>query len=127
MNCQQQVFFNLNIKAIQLKYLLDKEMFKGGKLLGEYKGPAKDGEWIVVDQEGQSPEGRYVLLQKNNEGLDEDDWQLHVAEFAAFGRFTGQVFTECEGWYQPEIIFSKSFNIYPFIDSLLFNSQFKFC
>ena len=85
-------------------------MFKRGKLLGTYNGPAKTGEWIAVEQEGQSPEGRYVLLQKNNEGLDEDDWQLHVAEFAAFGRYTGQVFTECEGWYQPEIIFSKSLN-----------------
>ena len=72
-------------------------MFKRGKLLGTYNGPAKAGEWILVEKEGQSPEGRYVLLQKNNEGLDGGDWQLHVAEFAAFGRYTGQVFTECEG------------------------------
>ena len=85
-------------------------MFKRGKLLGTYNGPAKAGEWIVVEQEGQSLEGRYVLLQKNNEGLDEDDWQLHVAEFAAFGRYTGQVFTECEGWHQPEVSFSKSYD-----------------
>ena len=71
-------------------------MFKRGKLIGTYNGPAKAGEWIVVKKEGQSLEGRYVLLQKNNEGLDEDEWQLHVAEFAAFGRYTGHLFTECE-------------------------------
>ena len=85
-------------------------MFKRGKLIGTYNGPAKAGEWIVVEQEGQSAEGRYVVLQKNNEGLDEDDWQLHVAEFSAFGRYTGQVFTECEGWRQPEVSFSKSYD-----------------
>ena len=85
-------------------------MFKRGKLLGTYQGPAKAGEWIVVEKEGQSPEGRYVLLQKNNEGLDDNDWQLHVAEFEAFGRYTGQLLTECEGWHQPEVIFSKSYN-----------------
>ena len=85
-------------------------MYGGGSLVGTYNGPAKAGEWIVVEQEGQSLEGCYVVLQKNNEGLDEDDWQFHVAEFAAFGRYTGQVFTECEGWRQPEVIFSKSYN-----------------
>ena len=84
-------------------------MFNGGTLLGEYNGPAKAGEWIVVEQKEQTPEGRYVLLQKNNEGLDDNDWQLHVAELAAFGRYNGQVFTECEGWHQPEVRFSSSY------------------
>ena len=34
-----------------------------------------------------SPEGRYVLLQKDNHGLDEDDWMLHIADFAVFGEY----------------------------------------
>ena len=84
-------------------------MYRGGSLVGTYNGPAKAGEWIVVEEKKESPEGRYVVLQKNNEGLDEDDWQLHVADLAAFGRYTNQLFTECEGWHQPVVRFSSSY------------------
>ena len=85
-------------------------MYREGSLVSTYNGPAKAGAWIVVEEEGQSPEGRYVVLQKNNEELDEDNWQLHVADLAAFGRYTDQLLTECEGWRQPEVIFSESYD-----------------
>ena len=35
-------------------------MFKRGKLLGTYKGPATAGDWIVVKQKEQSPEGPQI-------------------------------------------------------------------
>ena len=37
-----------------------------------------------------SLEGRYVILQKDNKGLDETQWQLHVGDFAAFGEYTAK-------------------------------------
>ena len=38
-----------------------------------------------------APEGRYVLLQKDNDGLNKDDWQLHVANFMAFGEQAAEI------------------------------------
>ena len=36
-----------------------------------------------------TPEGRYVLLQKDNSGAEGEDQQLHVEEFEAFGIYDG--------------------------------------
>ena len=38
-----------------------------------------------------TPEGRYVLLQKDNSGVQGEDQQLHVEEFEAFGIYDGQI------------------------------------
>ena len=37
------------------------------------------------------PAGRYVLLQKDNSGVQGEDQQLHVEEFEAFGIYDGQI------------------------------------
>ena len=34
-----------------------------------------------------APAGRYVLLQKDNFGVQGEDQQLHVEEFEAFGKY----------------------------------------
>ena len=41
-----------------------------------------------MEASGVSAEGRYVVLQKDNDGLSESQWQLHVGDFAAFGEYT---------------------------------------
>ena len=69
----------------------EEERFQGGTLVGTYDGIATDGELITIEASGTSPEGHYVLLQKDNDGLDEGDWQLHVADFAAFGEYTANI------------------------------------
>ena len=67
----------------------EEERFQGGTLVGTYDGIAKNGELITMETSGVSPaEGRYVVLQKDNDGLDEAQWQLHVGDFAAFGEYT---------------------------------------
>ena len=38
-----------------------------------------------------TPEGHYVLLQKDNFGVEGDDQQLHVEEFEAFGIYDGWI------------------------------------
>ena len=68
-------------------FLIGEERFQGGTLVGIYNGIATDGELISIEASGISPEGRYVLLQKDNHGLDEDDWMLHIADFAVFGEY----------------------------------------
>ena len=73
-------------------------------MVSTYISQAKNGELVALEPKGRVPEGRYVLLQKNNQGLSEDDQQLQVAEFAAFGRYSGKLFTECEGLHQPEVV-----------------------
>ena len=61
------------------------ERFQGGTLVGTYEGIATEGELITIAASEVAPEGRYVVLQKDNNGLAEGDWQLHVAHFMAFG------------------------------------------
>ena len=57
------------------------DMFREGALLGSYVGTAANWQRfsIMSPLPGPTPEGRYVLLQKNN------DQALHVVEFKAFG------------------------------------------
>ena len=83
-------------------------MFEGGKLIGTFISQAKDGETVALEPRGQSPEGRYVVLQKNNQGLNEDEQQLHINDVVAFGKYNGQMFSECEGLQQPKVITSSS-------------------
>ena len=64
------------------------EMFKEGALLGSYNGPAQTDQLISFEAPASGPPlvGRYVLLQKDNSAIPlSEDWQLHVAEFLAFG------------------------------------------
>ena len=67
------------------------ERFEGGTLVGAFNDIATDGELITMEASGVSPEGFYVLLQKDNDGLDEDQWVLHVGDFAAFGEYTAKI------------------------------------
>ena len=71
------------------------EMFRKGALLGSFNGPAQDGQLISIEAPTSGPPlvGRYVLLQKDNTGPsgrlgEPENWQLHVAEFLAFGGTT---------------------------------------
>merc|ERR1719153_968523 len=51
----------------------------------------------------ETTEGRYVLLQKDNFGVDGEDQQLHVEEFEAFGKYdniiAGQI--QCQAGSPP--------------------------
>ena len=67
------------------------ERFQGGTLVGAYNGIARNGELITIEASGVSLEGFYVVLQKDNDGLDEGQWQLHVGDFAAFGEYTAKI------------------------------------
>ena len=64
-------------------------MFNGGTVLGFFAGPAKTHEEITMEAltSKATPAGRYVLLQKDNSGLEGEDQQLHVEEFEAFGNY----------------------------------------
>ena len=53
------------------------QMFTGGKLLGTWAGPGKDGE--IVKIEGSALTGRYILIQMNGRDC------LHLLEVEAFG------------------------------------------
>ena len=64
------------------------ERFQGGTLVGTYDGISWNGELITMEASEVSPEGRYIVLQKDNNGLEEAEWQLHVGDFAAFGEYT---------------------------------------
>ena len=70
--------------------LTDNERFQGGTLVGTYDSIAKNGELITIEASEVSLEGRYVVLQKDNKGLDEAQWELHVGDFAAFGEYTAK-------------------------------------
>ena len=67
------------------------EKFKGGTLIGTYPGIAKNKELITLEASGVSPEGRYVVLQKDNNEVPEEKWSLHVGDFAAFGEYTSEI------------------------------------
>ena len=68
-------------------------MFNSGHVLGFFAGPAKAGQEITMEAPTSetAPEGRYVLLQKDNSGVDGDDQQLHVEEFEGFGIYDDQI------------------------------------
>lgn len=44
-----------------------------------------------MEASGVSPEGFYVLLQKDNDGLNGEDQLLHVGDFAAFGEYSAEI------------------------------------
>ena len=67
------------------------ERFQGGSLVGTYNGIATEGELITIAASRTSPEGHYVVLQKDNDGLNENERQLHVADFAAFGEYSANI------------------------------------
>ena len=67
------------------------ERFKGGTLVGAFNDIATDGQLITMEASGVSPEGFYVLLQKDNDGLVETQLVLHVGDFAAFGEYTAKI------------------------------------
>ena len=79
------------LPVLTLMSVSEEERFKGGSLVGSYNGIATDGELITIEASGVSPEGFYVVLQKDNDGLD--DWMrnLHVGDFAAFGDYTAKI------------------------------------
>jgi len=56
-------------------------MFSGGTLLGNFAGPATDGQHVIVS--GLETFGRYVIVQLDNGGD-----QLNLQEVKAFGRAT---------------------------------------
>ena len=62
-------------------------------MLGFFAGPAKTRQEITMEAPTSepTPEGRYVLLQKDNSGVEGEDRQLHVEEFEAFGIYDGQI------------------------------------
>ena len=67
------------------------ERFQEGTLVGTYDDISKNGELISMEASEVSAEGRYVVLQKDNDGLSESQWQLHVGDFAAFGEYTTEI------------------------------------
>ena len=67
------------------------EMFEGGTLVGANNAVSRNGELIIMEASGVAPEGFYVLLQKDNDGLNEQDWLLHIAGFMVFGEYTATI------------------------------------
>ena len=67
------------------------ERFAGGTLVDAYNGIATNGELITIEASGVSPEGFFVVLQKDNDGLKKAQWSLHVGDFAAFGEYTTKI------------------------------------
>ena len=67
------------------------ERFEGGTLVGTFNDIATDGQLITMEASGVSPEGFYVILQKDNDGLVETQKVLHVGDFAAFGEYTAKI------------------------------------
>ena len=84
--CLPQVFF-----VITLKSFSGEERFKGGTLVGTFNGIAKNGELITIEASAVSPEGFYVVLQKDNGGLLEEDQLFTIADFSAFGENTATI------------------------------------
>ena len=58
-------------------------------MLGYFAGPAQTRQEITMEAPTSetTPEGRYVLLQKDNYGVEGENQQLHVEEFEAFGKY----------------------------------------
>ena len=79
------------LSVLTLMSFPGEERFQGGTLVGSYNGSARNGELITFEASGVSPEGFYVLLQKDNDGLLEDDRVLQIGEFVAFGGYTANI------------------------------------
>ena len=79
------------LSVLTLMSFSGEERFEGGTLVGSYNDIATDGELITMEASGVSPEGFYVILQKDNDGLVESQRVLHVGDFAAFGEYTAKI------------------------------------
>ena len=75
------------LSVFTLMSLSGEERFEGGTLVGAYNGTARNGELITMEASGVSHEGFYVLLQKDNAGLNGEDRLTTIADFAAFGEY----------------------------------------
>ena len=71
----------LILYVLMMRYFSGEEMFREGVLLGSYVGASVVWQKITVESRasGHLPEGRYVLLQKD------DNNTMEVIEFVAFG------------------------------------------
>ena len=83
-HCHHQVliFYNFELRL----YILDEELFTDGTLLGSVRGPAHTGV-VPIEALSPSPQGHYVILQKDSAGLQGDNQQLSLVELVAFGRY----------------------------------------
>ena len=98
------------------------ERFEGGTLVGAYNGIAEDGELITFEASGVSPEGFYVLLQKDNDGLLEDDRVLQIGEFVAFGGYTANI-TGCTCISLRTVLNKQKLRTHKTVDTCLANSS----
>ena len=64
-----------------------------------------------MEASGVSPEGHYVLLQKDNDGLKKAHRVLHVGDFAAFGEYTAKT-TGCTCKIKLNLHFTISYKSY---------------
>merc|ERR1712212_1460180 len=71
---------NINIRVGDQLPASREEMFTGGKLLGQFDGPATDGQYISIQGNGMLA-GRYLIIQMDN-GND----PLNLKEVAAYGQ-----------------------------------------
>ena len=71
-------------------YILDEELFTDGTLLGSVRGPAHTGV-VPIEALSPSPQGHYVILQKDSTEQEEDGQQLRVAEFVAYGSYDASI------------------------------------
>jgi len=71
---------NINIRVGDQLPASGEEMFTGGKLLGQFDGPATDGQYISIQGNGMLA-GRYLIIQMDN-GND----PLNLKEVTAYGR-----------------------------------------
>ena len=87
-HCHHQVliFYNFQLH----RYILDEELFTDGTLLGSVRGPAHTGV-VPIEALSPSPQGYYVILQKDSTELEEDQQQLRVAEFVAYGSYDASI------------------------------------
>ena len=80
------IFYNFQLHL----YILDEELFTDGTLLGSVRGPAHTGV-VPIEALSPSPQGHYVIFQKDNTQLEEDRQQLRVAEFVAYGSYDASI------------------------------------
>ena len=80
------IFYNFQLHL----YILDEELFTDGTLLGSVRGPAHPGV-VPIEALSPSPQGYYVILQKDSTEQEEDRQQLRVAEFVAYGSYDASI------------------------------------
>ena len=88
-HCHHQVliFYNFQLNM----YILDEELFTDGTLLGSVRGPAFHTGVVHIEAPSLSPQGHYVIFQKNSTEQEEDRQQLRVAEFVAYGSYDASI------------------------------------